>query len=49
MVAAASASGARYVGGGWEWWTKGLTEGTLSPLEPGESIASAPGLVCTAG
>ena len=48
MKIAVSASGARYVGGGWQWWTKGLTEGTLSPLEPGEEIALAAGVVCTA-
>lgn len=48
MKIAISASGARYVGGGWQWWTKGLTEGTLSPLEPGEEIASAAGVTCTA-
>lgn len=48
MRIAVSASGARYVGGGWEWWTKGATEGTLSPLKPGEDIASAAGAICTA-
>jgi heat shock protein HslJ len=48
MRIARSASGARYVGGGWQWWTKGMTEGTLAKLEPGESIASARGLACTA-
>jgi len=48
MRIAISASGARYVGGGWQWWTKGLTEGTLSPLKPGEGIASAAGMICTA-
>lgn len=42
-----SASGARYTGGGWEWWTKGR-EGTLSPLRSGEDIASSPGMTCTA-
>lgn len=49
MEIAMSASGARYVGGGWEWWTKGMTEGTLSKLAPGEAIASAAGTLCTAG
>lgn len=48
MTIAVSASGARYVGGGWEWWTKGTTEGTLSALAPGEEIASAPGISCAA-
>ncbi len=48
MTIARSASGARYVGGGWEWWTRGMIEGTLTPLGPGEEIASAPGLGCAA-
>lgn len=48
MTSAVSASGARYVGGGWEWWTKGMTEGMLSPLAEGETTASAPGVNCTA-
>lgn len=49
MTIAVSASGSRYVGGGWQWWTKGMTEGTLAPLEPGEEIAEAVGTICTAG
>jgi membrane-bound inhibitor of C-type lysozyme len=48
MTSAVSASGARYVGGSWEWWTKGMTEGTLAPLAEGESIATAGGMTCTA-
>ena len=48
LTVAISASGARYVGGGWQWWTKGMTEGTLSPLAAGEDIASSPGVTCTA-
>ncbi len=48
MVIAVSASGSRYVGEGWQWWTKGMTEGTLAPLEPGEDIAEAAGTICTA-
>lgn len=48
MSIAVSASGARYVGGGLEWWTKGMTQGTLSRLAPGETVASDPGLSCTA-
>jgi len=43
-----SGSGARYTGGGWQWWTKGMTEGTLAPLAPGEEIASVDGVLCTA-
>jgi membrane-bound inhibitor of C-type lysozyme len=42
---AVSASGARYVGGGWQWWTKG-PEGMLAPLKDGETIAAAPGVSC---
>lgn len=48
MASAVSASGARYIGGGWQWWTKGMTEGMLSPLAEDESIASAKGMTCTA-
>lgn len=48
MNTAVSASGARYVGGGWEWWTKGINQGILSPLAEGENIASAKGLNCSA-
>lgn len=47
MRIAVSASGARYTGEGWEWWTKGMTEGTLTPLAAGEDIASADGIFCT--
>lgn len=43
-----SASGARYTGGGWQWWTKGLTEGSLAPLAPDEDIASSSSTICTA-
>lgn len=46
MKSAVSASGARYVGDSWQWWTKGLQQGTLAPLKPGETIASAPGVEC---
>lgn len=45
---AVSASGARYVGDGLQWWTKGMTDGQLSPLKAGEDIASAPGVNCKA-
>jgi len=43
-----SASGARYTGDGVQWWTKGLTEGALSPLKPGEAIAAAEPMACAA-
>ena len=46
LKTAASASGARYVGDGLQWWTKGLTEGVVSPLAAGEDIASASGVNC---
>jgi membrane-bound inhibitor of C-type lysozyme len=29
MQISMSASGARYLGGGWVWWTRGMTEGSL--------------------
>ena len=46
---APSASGARYVGFGLQWWTKGMNEGRLSRLKDGETIASDPGVTCRAG
>ncbi|MEW4467656.1 MliC family protein [Parasphingorhabdus sp. JC815] len=48
MTTEVSASGARYVGDSWEWWTKGMTEGMLAPLAEGETTASAKGVNCTA-
>lgn len=48
LTAAPSADGVRYVGAGLQWWTKGMTQGSLAPLKPGEKIASAPGVDCTA-
>lgn len=48
MRIAVSADGARYTGGGWQWWTKGRTQGYLAPLAAGESIATAPAVACTA-
>lgn len=48
LTIAASASGARYVGEGLQWWTKGQA-GTLAPLKPGEDIASDAGVACKAG
>lgn len=43
---AVSASGERYVGGGWQWWGTGLREGMLSRLAEGEQVASAAGINC---
>lgn len=45
---AIAGSGARYVGDGWQWWTKGMHDGMLAPLAAGESVASAPAVVCHA-
>lgn len=42
---AVSGSGARYVGEGLQWWSKG-DEGFLAPLKAGETIAGAPGVSC---
>ena len=36
-----SASGARYVGGGVQWWTRGMDRGRLSALADGETYAEA--------
>lgn len=49
MRTAISGSGARYVGDGWQWWTKGFEEGTIAPLKPGETVASAEPVTCRAG
>lgn len=45
---AVSASGARYAGDGLQWWTRGMHEALLAPLQPGESYASAAGVACHA-
>jgi membrane-bound inhibitor of C-type lysozyme len=45
---APSASGARYVGAGLQWWGKRLEEANLAPLEEGAEIASDPGTACRA-
>ncbi|MBA4795193.1 MAG: MliC family protein [Phenylobacterium sp.] len=46
LSVARSASGARYVGEGWQWWTKGMADGMIAPLAPGEDIASAESVNC---
>lgn len=46
---APSASGARYIGFGLQWWTKGMDQGRLSRLKDGETIASDPGVECRTG
>lgn len=48
MVQGASASGVRYIGGGFQWWTKGLQDATLAPLPNGDAIADDPGTACRA-
>lgn len=45
---AVSGSGARYIGEGWQWWTKGMHDGRLAPLAAGEAIAGAPAIACHA-
>jgi membrane-bound inhibitor of C-type lysozyme len=48
---ARSADGARYVGHGWQWWSKGMRDATLAPLAPlapGVDIATSPGTACHA-
>lgn len=47
LQTAASASGARYVGGGLQWWTKGMDRGRLSILKAGEAVAADPGVNCS--
>lgn len=47
LAVAKSGSGARYVGDGAQWWTKGMDRGRLSALKPGEDIAADPGVNCS--
>lgn len=46
MLRGASALGVRYIGGGYQWWTRGLQTANLAPLGPNESTASNPGTEC---
>jgi membrane-bound inhibitor of C-type lysozyme len=46
LETALSGSGARYVGDGLQWWTKGPEHGRLSRLAAGEAIAVDPGVAC---
>lgn len=48
LHAAISADGARYVGGHWQWWSKGMHDAWLAELKPGEAMASAAGVACRA-
>lgn len=45
---AIAASGARYTGDGWQWWTRGMHDGMLAPLAAGETLASAASVDCHA-
>lgn len=47
LKAAPSGSGARYVGEGLQWWTRGVTVGMISVLAPGADYAE-PGPECVA-
>ncbi|MEO8925792.1 MAG: MliC family protein [Caulobacteraceae bacterium] len=40
LKTAVSADGARYIGEGLQWWTKGMTHGTLAALTPDETYAT---------
>jgi len=46
MTIVPSASSARYIGAGWQWWSKGGVEAYLAPLAVGETIASDKGISC---
>jgi membrane-bound inhibitor of C-type lysozyme len=43
----ASANGARYVGDGLQWWTKGQSEGQVSSLGVGQTMAAGESIACT--
>ena len=47
LKTAMSADGARYIGDGLQWWTKGMTHGTIAALPPGQTYAE-PGPDCVA-
>ncbi len=48
LKTARSGSGARYTGMGLQWWTKGLRQGSIAALKPGEDVAGDPGMTCVA-
>jgi membrane-bound inhibitor of C-type lysozyme len=48
LLAAPSADGARYIGQGWQWWSKGMQDAFLAKLPGGETIAPTPGVACHA-
>ncbi|MGI9168830.1 MAG: MliC family protein [Caulobacteraceae bacterium] len=47
LKAAMSADGVRYVGDRLQWWTKGMTHGTIAAVPPGQTYAE-PGPECVA-
>ena len=49
MRTAISGSGARYIGDGLQWWTKGMDQGSVAPLRPGEDAATLEAALCKAG
>lgn len=46
MTLARSASGARYTGSGWEWWSKGRLQASLAPLADGGRIVPERRVTC---
>ncbi len=48
LTRSTSGSDARYAGFGLQWWSKGLTDATLSTLKGGEAVASDRGMACKA-
>ncbi len=45
MTREVSASGARYIGEGYQWWTKGY-DATLTKLDAGKAYAEPKGVKC---
>ncbi len=45
LNSAISASGARYTGEGWQWWTKG-DSGHLTPMKADEKFATQASILC---
>lgn len=46
MTLAQSASGARYIGSGWEWWSKGRLQASLAPLSDDGRIVPERRVTC---
>jgi len=47
LARAPSADGERYIGNGWQWWSKATRSGTLARLAEGKDVASG-GTTCRA-